>query len=241
MRLKVFELCLGLLVILGTTIPAFAQQNLLKVSLSKNVPLVFSDENGEAQGIYVDIIEHIAEEEGWTLQFVPCTWQECQQFLADGTIDLLMSVAYTEERAQKFDFTTTSVFNNWAYIYRHPGSQIESIADLQGKAVATVSGNILSQGLRDLLVSFDIQSDVVEVEDYPDVFRLVEEGTVAAGVANRLNGFKFEQQFNVEKTSIVFHPIELLFATAKGKNMNVREAIDRHLSELKADSSSMYY
>lgn len=41
MRLKVFELCLGLLVILGTTIPAFAQQDLLKVSLSKNVPLVF--------------------------------------------------------------------------------------------------------------------------------------------------------------------------------------------------------
>ena len=174
MKLKISILCLGLLSFLYIPIPASAQQNLLKVSLSKNAPLVFTDENGEASGIYVDIIEAIAEEEGWTLQFVPCTWQECQQFLADGTIDLLMSVAYTEERAQKFDFTTISVFNNWAYIYRQPGADINSIVDLEGKKVAAVKGNILTEGFREMLQSFNIQSDILEVEDYPDMFRLLD-------------------------------------------------------------------
>lgn len=192
-------------------------------------------------GFYVDIIEYIAEQEGWTLQFVPCTWQECQDFLADGSIDLLMSVAYTEERAQKFDFTSEFVFNNWAYIYRKPGSQIESVLDLEGKKVAGVRGNVYTEGFREMLQSFDIESEVVEVDDYPDMFRLLDVGVVDAGVANRVNGLKYESQFDVEKTSIIFHPIELLFATPKGKHSEIREAIDRHMVELKADKDSLYY
>ena len=182
------------------TSPANSSERIIKVSLSKNPPLVFTDDKGEAQGIYIDVIKHIAREEEWTIQYVACKWHECQQKLQNGDIDLLMSIAYTEKRAQKFDFTEESVFNNWAYIYREPGSNIESIVDLEGQKVATVKDNIHSKGFVKALKSFNIQSEIIEVSDYPDVFRLIDEKKVSAGVVNRLNGLKYEAEFKPEKT-----------------------------------------
>ena len=137
----------------------------VKVSLSKNPPLVFTDDKGEAAGIYVDIIRYIAKEEGWTLQFEPCKWRDCLLKLEDGDIDLLMSVAHTKERAEKFDFTAETVFNNWAYIYRKLDSDIESVIDLEGKKGATLRDNIHSKAFIKVIESFGIKSEIVDVDD----------------------------------------------------------------------------
>ncbi len=219
----------------------FSEERTIRVGLQKNPPLVFTNEKGTAKGIFVDVIEHIAAQEGWELHYLPCKWNECKRKLRAGDMDLLMAIAYSEERGKKFDFTSEQVFNNWAYIYRSPGADVESIVDLEGKKVATVKGNIHSKGFAKVLESFNIQTDTLEVDDYSDVFRLLDEGKVAAGVVSRLNWLKFEEKFKVEKTSILFNPIKLFFATPRGKNAEIRATIDRHLSRLKKDKNSIYY
>ena len=67
------------------------------------------DENGHASGIYIDLLDEIGAEEGWTLVYVPCEWADCLAALEEGQIDLMPDVAYSPERDQKYDFHRTPV------------------------------------------------------------------------------------------------------------------------------------
>ncbi len=51
---------------------AGSAQRVVAVALSKNPPLIFTDDKGEAKGIFPDILRHIARAEGWKIQYEPC-------------------------------------------------------------------------------------------------------------------------------------------------------------------------
>lgn len=86
----------------------------VKVGLYENPPKIFTEKNGAPAGIFVDIIEEIARREGWSLKYVHGTWPQCLENLELGKIDLMPDVAYSGERAQKYDFCRDSVISNWA-------------------------------------------------------------------------------------------------------------------------------
>ena len=226
--------------------PAHSEARTVRVAsnitgVSGNPPLIFTDESGRPVGIFVDIIQHVAAGQGWKLEWVPCIWAACPAMLAGGEIDLISALAYSDERARKFDFTLETVFSNWAVVLRAPGNEIHSITDLEGLRVATNRGSIHTRVLRLTLDSFNIQSDIVEVDGYADIARALQAGEVSAGIFNRLNASKFANRPGIEKTAVIFNPVELRFATAKGRNADLRDAIDQTMSALKADKSSAYY
>ena len=161
--------------------------------------------------------------------------------LENGEIDILMPITSTREWRRKFDFSRETVFNNWATMYRQAGSDIDSVIDLEGKRVAIVRGSDHSVSFIKLLKDFHLQSDIIEVDDYANVLRLVEEGTASAGVISRANAFALKESFDVEKTSIVFDPVKLIFATKKGRNIEFLYAIDRHMVEMKSEYGSVYH
>jgi len=45
-------------------------------------------------------------------------------------------VAFSVERAQRFDFHKISAANSWSQVYCRPELNVQSIADLAGKRVA---------------------------------------------------------------------------------------------------------
>ena len=114
--------------------------------------------------------------QGWKLEWVPCIWAACPAMLAGGEIDLISALAYSDERARKFDFTLETVFSNWAVVLRAPDNEIHSITDLEGLRVATNRGSIHTRVLRLTLDSFNIQSDIVEVDGYADIARALQAG-----------------------------------------------------------------
>jgi len=218
----------------------------VRVGVYENEPLIFTDENGTAKGVYADILEYVALEEGWKIEYVHGTWDECLTRLENGSIDIMPDIAYTEERSKIYDYTNETVLVNWGQLYVQKESEIQSFPDLEGKKIAVVTNDVYNvgpRGIRKLIEEFDINCTFVEVREYADALESVENKSADAGVVNRLYGMKFENKYEIDRSPIIFSPIELRFAFPKNASMNpyLIGRIDHHMKELKEDGNSIYY
>ena len=240
--MKNFSLCILSLAILCSALfcPASAAIT-LKVGMYQNKPLIFSDTDGTIKGVYADILEHIARKENWHIEYVPAGWLECLERLETGEIDLMLAIAYSDERARLYDFTQTPLLSNWGQLYTQKRSGIHSIEELDQKTIAAVKGDIYYREFSDILQRFGIGYQFVEASDYADVFKLVQQGEADVGLVARLFGYEHAQHYGLLETSIVCCPIELRFAVPLGKHHDITATIERHLLQLKQDKDSLYY
>ena len=222
---------------------AFAQDNgpTIRVGIFQNKPIVFIDDSGVPQGLYIDLLREIANEEGWDIQFVPGTWSEGLERLRSSEIDLMTSIAYLDEREVYMDFSHENVLTMWGQVYVHQDSDIQNILDLQGETVAILDGGINGINFMDMVGKFDIQCEFRVVGTYAEVAELVVSGDVAAGVINNVHGYEQEKQYAIRRSPIIFNPFSLLFAVPEGKNSHLLETIDSYLAKWKSDPESPYY
>jgi len=217
-----------------------AAQN-IRIGIYQNSPKVGMSESGRPEGIFVDIIEEIAREEGWSLRFVSGTWAECLSRLEKGEIDLMPDVAYTKQRDELFSFHNEPVLSDWFQIYARQGSGIRSLLDLAGKRVAILENSVQLEAFEQVHEGFDIDIAIIASKDYSEMFRSLEQGSVDAVVSNRFYGAMHARQYNIEDTAIIFNPTRLFFAAPASGNAKMLNSIDKHLILFKKDSSSIYY
>jgi len=223
-----------------------AQEVVIRVGAYENAPKIFTDDEGNVTGLFPVILEYIASEEGWKLEWAHGTWEQCLERLDKNELDIMVDVAFSEERSKQYDFNNETVFVNWGVIYTNRNVDVQSFRDLQGKKVATMRDSIHTtdeRGIKKLVDEFDINCTIIEVDDYQDVFELLNLGEADAGVVNRTFGELFARDYGVKETGIIFNPSELRFALTKGANLNLYliERIDYHLKELKNNPNSIYY
>ena len=230
------------LLLSGISTYCLAADRHLKLGVFIMDPMVTRDDDGNYHGAVVEIARHIAGLEGWELEIFQCDFHECLAMLESGELDLASPVAFTEKRAEKYSYNRETLLMDWGQIYADRDQHISNIMDLQGKRVVSLNRTVFNDTFIGLLNSFDISIERLNVSDYLDVFRYVEDGRADAMVLNRMFGEKNISMFdNVEKTPIIFMPIDIRFATPKGRHMDIRDALDRRLKELKADPFSEYY
>jgi len=218
----------------------------VKVGIYENQPKIFTDERGNASGFWPEIIQYIASEEGWAIEYVHGTWAECLQRLADNAIDIMPDVAYSEQRSRLYDFSHEAVYISWSRIYTRSGADIDSILDLDGKIIAVLKGSVNVEGpdgIKQVIRAYNINCSLIEVDSYGRVFELVESGEADAGVTSKDFGYQNEGEYKVMKTAIIFQPSLLLFAFPKGTGLTPYfiERIDQRMKELKEDNNSVYY
>ena len=210
-----------------------------------NKPKVYLDYSGKVVGLFPDILENISKREGWRINWVFGTWSQCLKRLEAGEIDLMVDVAYSEERAKKYDFTKETILVNWAVIYTASTQNIESLMDLNGKRIAVMKESIHTEGadgIKNIADKFDIDCHFIEADSYKEVFDLISNGSADAGVVNRLFGSLFSETYNVRKTSIIFNPRRLRFACPKNSAIGtvLIEKLDQHIFDQKKDPGSIY-
>ena len=241
-RYLVLFICL---VLLGSTvfsITVSADEPLtVRFGVYQNPPLVFTTEDGYASGIFIDLLEYIADKESWTIEYVPGDWADLLNQLERGEIDMIGAIANTEARSALFDFSTESVITNWGQICTRADAEIESILDLEGKTLAMLKADIHAKAFKNLLQSFDVSAHLIEVEDYQLVFGALQKGEADVGVVNRLVAMQYMGDYDVRETSIIFNPIENCYAVTKGVHQDLVAALDANLRALKADDSSIYH
>lgn len=235
-----WPMCLCLLAVTAAVPEARAGQP-VRVGVYQNPPKVFTNESGRAEGIFIDVLEAIAADEGWSIEYVPGTWAEGLDRLAASEIDLMPDVANTQARAANFAFHRDPVLSDWFQIYARRGSGIRSVLDLDGKRVALLERSIQQEAFGQASVGFGLEVDLVPYSEYALAFAAVAQGDADAVIANRFYGAAHAREYNVEDTAIIFSPTRLFFAAPAQGRSALLDAIDRHLEDFKKDSGSIYY
>ena len=213
----------------------------IRVGVYQNKPLQFTDANGKVSGIFPEILDYIAKKEGWTIEYLTGSWNECFENLKSGKLDIIGAIAFSDQRNQIFDFTYENVLSNWGQIYITKQAGINSILDLNRKKIAVLQNDIYYSSLKDLVKQFGIECRFVEALNYETVLGLVDAGKCDAGLVNYLYGFQYDREYNIAKTSIILSPKRISFAAPKGQNRELINTIDLHIRKLKADKYSMYH
>ncbi|MBW2277732.1 MAG: transporter substrate-binding domain-containing protein, partial [Deltaproteobacteria bacterium] len=225
---------------LFASVPASADSHSVRVAIHDS-PFSSVDDNGQAQGFYVDIIEHIAAAEGWDVAYEIGTWTEIVAKFERGQVDLLFPIVPSEHNALRYDFSDEPLLSTWGAVFARPKTGIESLLDLAGRRVAVVEGDLFGRELEALLAKFELSCEIEPVASTDAVFEAITAGRVDAGAVERMDGYLHARQQEIEQTPIVFTPVSAHIAAAKGKRPDVLRAIDQHLVELKADRESLYY
>lgn len=214
----------------------------INVGVYQNPPKLYIDSAGKASGIFIEILEEIAGNEGWELTYVPGTWQQCLQKLQKGETDLLPDVALTFQRTEDIEFNKVSVLDSWSEVYVKKKTRITKPSDLKGKYVALLDESVQQESFSELMVGLGYEYTPVTARSFEDAFFLVNAGVADATIVNRYFGNLFSDQYGLENTGLIFSPASLYFAVKKGSDNSIlHEVIDKYLKEWKASPRSFYY
>lgn len=197
-------------------------------------PFEFEDEDGNFVGIDMDILEAIAQDQGFEYELRILGFNAAVQALESDQVDgVIAGMSITEEREKSFDFSDP-YYASGSQFATLAGSDIDSLADLEGKTVAVKTGTTgydvaerLSQEYGFELAAFEDSVNMYEdmkvgnsaavVEDYPVMLYATATGRI-------------DLKFIGEQEAIA----ENGFAVNKGQNAELLQMFNDGLANIQA-------
>lgn len=204
------------------------------ITASDYAPFEFVDGDGDLVGIDVDIMNAIAENQGFEVEYRLMPFSSGLQALESNQADgMIAGMGITEERENAFDFSEP-YYEAGSMFAARGDSNVSSLDDLRGKNVATKIGSagaVLAEDMQDdygfsvttFEDSVNMYQDVISgnsdavIEDYPVMAYAVNTGTIDL----KLIGDE------IDKTPFGF-------AVNKGQNTELIEKFNVGLAEIKA-------
>jgi signal transduction histidine kinase/ABC-type amino acid transport substrate-binding protein len=237
--LKIFLLLILFFLAVPKTIFAAAPNKTIRVGVYENKPKIYTETNGKVSGFFADVLDFIAIQENWKMDYVHGSFAEGLSRLEKGDIDIMVDVAYTEDRAKIYDFTKETVLGSWGVVYVQKATKADTFSDLNGMKIAILKNSVYlegTQGINAYIKAFGINVTFVEAAEYTDVFQLLQDGKVDAAVVSRIFGLTNAKDYPaIKDTNIYFEPTELRLALHKGNpdNPYLIERLDYWLIKIK--------
>lgn len=231
--------------LLSSACPLNAKQtglgNSIRIGIFPLEPLNFLDQDNKAQGLYPDLIREIAKLEDIKIEFTPCSWGECMEYISSGKIDLITTIAWSSEREKTIDYNKEPIVDIWGEVFIRPGAKINTILDLAGKRVAIAKKDINGVNFMNTAEQFRVKVEIVELSTHDEIFNAIQNKTIDAGIAPQHFGLRHGKEHGVVGTSIMFSPFSVFLGAKKGKQTQLLNRIDFHLANWKSDKDSFYY
>ena len=159
-----------------------AEHPVVRVGIDAHwAPVEFVDETGQPQGISVAYLQRLEKLLGLRIEFAQgLTWAEAKQRLADGSIDVLPTIAMTPDRQHSLHFTEPYLSFPVAIFSAADVAYLGDLRALEGKTVAIVQG----EALQDWLHQDWPQLTLLPVANTREALRKVAEGAAFAFVGN---------------------------------------------------------
>ena len=143
-------------------------------------PYGYVGDDGEYTGFDLDLAAAVCEMKGWTFTPTPIDWDAKDGLLNNGTITCIWNGFTIEGRESDYAFTD-AYMNNSNVVVVAADSDVQSLADLAGKAVVvqTDSGaqSVLEGDQADLAATF---ASLDTIGDYNTAFMMLEQGSYDA-------------------------------------------------------------
>lgn len=213
----------------------------LRVGLYDNPPKIHVDDRGQAAGLFVELLDAIAREEGWRIRYEHCQWDACLRRLERGELDLMPDVAWSTERARRFDFHQTPVTYAWSQVYRAPGIEVPGMTGLAGRRVALLRASVQTNELETVLAGLGVPWTPVATATYDEAFAAVRDGRADLAVANNYFGARAAREYGLAESTVVFNPVTLFYAAPKDRQADVLARIDHWIGRWHAEADSVYF
>ncbi|MGJ5590667.1 transporter substrate-binding domain-containing protein [Micrococcus lylae] len=106
-------------------------------------PFEFRGPDGELTGIDVDLMEAIAEKQGFQVEWESIGFNAALQALSSDQVDgVIAGMGITDERAQVYDFSDPYFTSELQLAVPEGNDEITSWEDLEGKTVAVKTGSL---------------------------------------------------------------------------------------------------
>ncbi len=212
-----------------------------RVAVFDYYPAIFRDADGRIRGFYVDMLDEISRREGITFEYVCGSWNESLDRARRGEVDLLTSVAWSDERAGYLDYCSVPLLTVWGELYQRKDAEPLKMTGLSGRRVGVMKGDFNGLKFRETVTKFGVRCEYEEYPGFAAVFQAIREKKVDAGVVSVLFGEASHERFGLVQTGIAFAPFDIFFAAPKGADTTLLRTLDRYLALWKDDPSSVYY
>lgn len=232
------QLSLLLLALMVSAAGAAQPGRSLVVGLYENPPKVYRDSAQQPAGLFVELLEAIADQNGWALVYRDCQWNVCLQELINGELDLMPDVAATEARRRQLAFQRLPVAQGWSQLYRPPHLDLLTLEDLAGLRVTVLQGSVQELWFQSRP---QLQVELVPVSSMLDGFLAVQEGRAEAAATNNFFGSRFAAAHGLAEAAITFDQQSLHFAAPLSSDPHILAAIDAALQQWKSQPDSPYF
>jgi ABC-type amino acid transport substrate-binding protein len=155
-------------------------------------PYSFS-QNGQPTGFNVELTQAIAEVMGLDVEIRLGPWAEMRQSLEDRKIQVVSGMAYSEERAQRVDFSPPYTIIQHAVFARRDSPAISSVEELRGKELIVMRGDIM----HDYVQQDNLTSKVVVVDTQAAALRLLASGQHDYALVAKLPGLYWVRELKL--------------------------------------------
>lgn len=196
-------------------------------------PFEYKNFLDEYVGIDIDILQRIAENQGFTYELVPMSISEALQELATDQVDGAMAgIFITEERKELFDYSEPYLADGIVLAVDASRMDIKGYENLAGKTVAVTRGTVAEEFAESIKDKYGFR--VVSFDQYTDTYKDVLKGNSQALLEdNIVVGFLIAEGLALKVVSGVEERNFYGFAVPKGKNPELLEMFNRGLEELK--------
>jgi polar amino acid transport system substrate-binding protein len=167
------------------TLKEIQSRRKLVVAVKDNLPPLGFRQNGNLQGLEIDIARKLAAEifgkdKADSIELIPVANQDRLKVVIDGTVDIAIAkVTITSARSRVVDFSRYYYLDGTGIITNRP--QIVKNSDLVGKKVAVLNNSTTIGSLQYIIP----QAQLVGVNSYQQAQELLEQGKVTAIAADR--------------------------------------------------------
>lgn len=195
-------------------------------------PFSYRDDNDKLTGFDVDVAKAVAKKMDYEVKFVEAPWDSMlAAFDAKKTDVVFNQVSITDERKEKYLFSTPYSVSHPALIVNKDNDDIKDFSDLKGKTAAQSLTSNYAQ------MAEDLGADISSVDGFSKAVELVGDNRAAATLNDDVTYYDYLKQkpnapIKIVKTSDESTEVAAMFHK---DDKDLADKVDKAIKELKED------